>query len=60
MKIHHFTNGPAPAGTAQPPTKYWNVVTSEDMDSAEITLTSRPLVVPNNKSPWIVINAIND
>lgn len=38
MKIHHFTNGPAPAGTAQPQTKYWNVVTSEDMDSAEITL----------------------
>ena len=38
MKIHRFTNGPAPVGTAQPPAKYWNVVTNEDIDSAEITL----------------------
>ena len=48
-EFHTYTGKVVPKYTA-----------NADSNTREITLTSRPLVVPNNKSPWIVINAIND
>ena len=48
QQYHTYTGKVVPKYTA-----------NADSNTREITLTSCPLLIPNNKNPWVVINAIN-